>query len=85
MGLHSEISVDNSRPKDLERGRNSWWTVYILDRKFSSLIGDPPSIRDQDETVQLPSQRACDHTAALLSIHVELSRPIAQVIHSEPS
>lgn len=77
--------VQDFSPKELERGRNLWWTVYILDRKFSSLMGNPPSIQDSDITVQLPSSSNFDQKPFSLAIHVELSQLIAQVINSKTS
>ena len=77
------MSLEHFGPSDLERDRHLWWTVYILDRKFSSLMGNPPSIRDEDISVQLPPQTDSGLTAATLGLHVELSRLIAQVINSK--
>lgn len=38
QGLHRDIAGDSADDPEVRRYRNAWWTLYILDRKFSSLI-----------------------------------------------
>ncbi len=48
-GLHKSLLGDNLTDKFSTRCRDLWWTVYILDRTFSSLMGVPASDRDEDK------------------------------------
>ncbi|OAP64885.1 hypothetical protein AYL99_00857 [Fonsecaea erecta] len=56
LGLHHNVP-DNQMFSPLERERRIrvWWTVYIFDRNWSSKLGHPTSIRDEDIDVDLPS------------------------------
>lgn len=54
----------------------------MLDREFSALIGAPSSIRDEDITVRLPAdvEKSVEHIN--LTLHVRLSRLMAQILTS---
>lgn len=56
LGLHHNVP-DNQMFSVLERERRIrvWWTVYIFDRNWSSKLGHPINIRDEDIDVDLPS------------------------------
>ena len=85
QGLHREMPAEELGQNLSERWRNAWWTVYILDSKFSSLMGNPPSIHDEDITVGLPPQGNAITRNSTLGLHVELSRLIARVLNSKGS
>lgn len=55
----------------------------MLDREFSALIGAPNSIRDEDITVQLPSEVGRSIDDINLGLHVRLSRLMAQILTSK--
>ena len=65
------------------RYRSVWWTLYILDRRFSSLMGAPVSIHDADVTVPLPSSGDLSEGYEALAMHVKLSRVITSVLNCE--
>ncbi|RKL43129.1 hypothetical protein BFJ72_g4542 [Fusarium proliferatum] len=46
--LHRDIAGDSADDPEVRRYRNAWWTLYLLDRKFSSLKGAPSSVQDSD-------------------------------------
>ncbi|OQV07972.1 Fungal specific transcription factor domain-containing protein [Cladophialophora immunda] len=56
LGLHHNVP-DNQMFSPLERERRIrvWWTVYVFDRNWSSKLGHPINIRDEDIDVDLPS------------------------------
>lgn len=62
-----------------------WWTVYVLDRQISALMGAPSSIRDEDITAALPSERSDSLAAAALTLQIKLSRLMATILTSELS
>lgn len=64
-----------------QRRRNVWWTVYVLDRQLSSMIGAPCSIQDIDITSRLPSETDKSQRSAVFSINVQLSKITAQVMN----
>ncbi|TGJ86080.1 hypothetical protein E0Z10_g2710 [Xylaria hypoxylon] len=81
QGLHRELVGNNLTNEDTERHYAVWWTVYILDRRFSSLMGAPNSIRDEDITVPLPDSKD-SHSAKAMSMQVALAQLHAQVLNT---
>lgn len=69
--------------QEAHRIRCVWQTLYILDCKFSSLMGAPTSIRDEDITVELPKSSEDTDEPQSLKLHVALSKRFAKVLHSE--
>ncbi|OAL44837.1 hypothetical protein IQ07DRAFT_550031 [Pyrenochaeta sp. DS3sAY3a] len=58
MGLHH--NVPHARLPDREHVEHRvrlWWSVYILDRSWATMLGQPVSIRDEDIEVALPSSQ----------------------------
>ncbi|KAK1720120.1 fungal-specific transcription factor domain-containing protein [Colletotrichum acutatum] len=83
QGLHREPLRNQLNDSEANRLRCVWWTLYILDRKMSSLMGAPNSIQDSDITVQLPRSDPVVHKYKALGIHVVLSQLLAKVLNSE--
>lgn len=57
-----------------------FWVVYRLDREFGPLIGAPCSIYDGDITAKLPSDIDESLDALNMTLHVRLSRLMAQIL-----
>lgn len=56
LGLHRNITYDpNMSPVEIENRRRVWWTVYTFDRLYSSKLGHPVMIKDEDIDAPLPS------------------------------
>lgn len=83
QGLHCEPSEGLLRNTEANRLRCIWWTIYILDRKLSSLMGAPSSIQDNDITVALPRSDHATHKYKALGLHVALSQLHAKVLKSK--
>lgn len=81
-GYYRALPVDQLGEKLVNRCSNIWWTVYVLDRKFSSLIGSPSAVKDEDITAILWDPKSCSHEAAALSLHVKISQVIYRVLNS---
>ena len=84
-GWHRALPVEQLGEKMVERCSNIWWTVYILDRRFASLIGSPNSVNDEDMTAMLWDLQSCSQEAASLSLHVKISQVITRVVNSQYS
>lgn len=82
-GWHRALPVEQLGEKMVERCSNIWWTVYILDRRFASLIGSPNSVNDEDMTAMLWDLQSCSQEAAALSLHVKISQAITRVVNSQ--
>ena len=48
QGMHTDMPVDQLGDRIVERSRRIWWTVYVLDREMTSLMGLPQSVHDDD-------------------------------------
>lgn len=66
----------------VERCKETWWTVYILDRQMTSLMGVPISLSDDDITAPLPFSGSAKKKLAL-SLHIKLSKAIAIILQSK--
>lgn len=76
--------MDNQGLDDhfVQRCRSAWWTVYVLDRQMSSLMGVPLGVRDEDVRAVLPTFSGSSQRTLALEIHVKLSRIISQILNS---
>ncbi|KAM5344402.1 hypothetical protein ACJ41O_012939 [Fusarium nematophilum] len=54
QGMHTDMPHEHLGEQKVERSRRIWWTVYVLDREMTSLMGLPQSIHDDDVHPQLP-------------------------------
>ncbi|KIX00026.1 uncharacterized protein Z518_10953 [Rhinocladiella mackenziei CBS 650.93] len=81
-GLHRDTPRQAMGEKMASHYRDIWWTVYILDRRLSSMIGAPSSIQDADITCPLPGIDDDSHRGRVLNIHVKISRLMAQILNS---
>lgn len=82
-GFHRTLPVEQLGERLVERGSNIWWTVYILDRKFSALIGSPSSVNDEDITAPLWDPRTCSQRAAALSLNVKITQVTSRMLNSK--
>lgn len=67
----------------IQRSRNIWWTVFVLDRQMSVLMGLPLSVNDEDISVPLPSFLDSTRKGFTVAIHVKLCQVLAQVVNSK--
>ena len=82
FGLHRERPTQDWGPEVTERCHRVWWTVYVLDRTFSSSMGVPIAIQDSDITAPMP-ERGGSKGSMSLYIHVKLSNLNSQVVNSK--
>lgn len=66
----------------VQRSSKIWWTIYILDREMTSLMGLPQSINDRYVQTQLPTFTDPSETMSL-GMHIKLSQIIAEVNSSK--
>ncbi|KAJ4120300.1 hypothetical protein NW760_007440 [Fusarium oxysporum] len=82
QGLHRDIAGESADDPEVRRYRNAWWTLYILDRKFSSLMGAPSSVQDSDISVPIPGDQATPRRSSSLEMHIKLSRLKTKVLNT---
>ncbi|KAF2152900.1 hypothetical protein K461DRAFT_254853 [Myriangium duriaei CBS 260.36] len=81
-GMHTEMSDQHLSYETLERCREAWWTVYVLDRQMSSLLGSPCSISDDDISACLPFFSGSRQKFAALNVQVKLSKATAMILQT---
>lgn len=83
MAMHLSIMHGVHRGSAVtEKERRTFWTLYILDRWLSCLMGRPPTISDDAIKLQLPQDSRGLPPAAGLRAHVELSRISDYIVHN---
>ncbi|KAG9769159.1 hypothetical protein KCU88_g6965, partial [Aureobasidium melanogenum] len=79
-GYHTDMQGKDLDDSVVERCRKIWWTIYILDRQMTSLLGVPIALREDDISARLPSFSGSSYDATIYDIHVRLSKVMAQVV-----
>lgn len=78
-GMHTDMPVHHLGEAVVQRCRKIWWTVHILDRQITSMMGNPQCIRDEDIHCRLPVFSGSPHRTAALDVHIKLVRVIAYI------
>lgn len=81
-GLHTNIQEINVGPEFARRGRQIWWTVYSLDRRFSTSMGLPNSLREEDITAPFPEVTNTSMSVMGQAIHVGICQLLGRIIRS---
>ncbi|RSL54368.1 hypothetical protein CEP54_009928 [Fusarium duplospermum] len=79
-GFHRHVSPAEVGPTHSRRCNTMFWATYILDRHFSTLVGAPSSIRDEDITAKLPSETVDSSWALAMTLNIRLSRLTAETL-----
>lgn len=82
-GLHTDMDTQHHSPASLERCREIWWTVYVLDCHMSSLMGVPFTLNERDITARLPAFGGANQKTLALSVHVKLAKVTATILQSK--
>lgn len=80
--MHTDMRSLHLEEHVVERCRECWWTVYILDRHMTSLQGVPITLSDDDISAVLPKFSGSTRKSLALSLHVKLSRAEAVILQS---
>lgn len=80
--MHTNMDDRGLSATYVQRCRNVWWTIYILDRQFSSWMGSPLNINDEDISACLPTSSGTLQRSLALELNVKLSRTLAQILNS---
>ncbi|RSL99444.1 hypothetical protein CDV31_012165 [Fusarium ambrosium] len=78
--MHISIMHGAHRVWADEGGKRVFWTLYVLDRYLSCLMGRPPTIMDDAIRLQLPCDAPGMPPADGLKAHVELSRISGHIV-----
>ncbi|KAF5020812.1 hypothetical protein F66182_7151 [Fusarium sp. NRRL 66182] len=79
-GLHTQLPDSELGSETVTSCRDLWWTLYIMDRHFSSSLGLPMSVQDSDisTTVNPPNIGSQGDSARSLQVNLShlLSTPL---------
>lgn len=84
-GMHTQMPIEHLGENVVQRCRKIWWTVYILDREMTSLMGLPQSLSDDHINTLLPEFPGSLQRTAGINMHIKLSRIIAEISSCESS
>jgi proline utilization trans-activator len=85
QGMHTDMESTFLDQRLVERSRETWWTVYILDRLMSSLLGVPLTLADEDVTARLPSFAGSIKRSSALTAQIRICRATAAIQQSKTS
>lgn len=84
-GMHTQMPTEYLGEHVVQRCCKIWWTVYILDREMTSLMGLPQSINDDHVNTQLPTYSGSVQRTAAIGMQIKISRIIADINSSKLS
>lgn len=82
-GLHTELPEDGLGAATVNRCRNLWWTLYMMDRHFSSSLGIPMITHDSDISALVEPTNSCSQSDAAFSLQVKLSHLLSFILSCE--
>ncbi|GAP93113.1 putative Zn 2Cys6 transcription factor [Rosellinia necatrix] len=81
-GLHTELPQAELGEETVIRCRNTWWTLYIMDRHFSSSLGLPMMVSDDDISVPIPPAMESSSENSTLSLQIKLAQAHTLILKS---
>lgn len=84
-GLHTQLPEEQLGAETVRRCRNLWWTLYIMDRHFSSSLGIPITTQDSDITALPEIPRVGLQQDPTLALQVQLWHLLSKIVASKSS
>lgn len=91
IGQAARLAVNNGYPRIFDQHRLTleeyehrsklWWTIYVIDRKLSSLVGVAPGFSDKDIAVAMPNIESALEKDLGMAFHVEISSQLGNVLN----
>ncbi|KAI9897966.1 hypothetical protein N3K66_006326 [Trichothecium roseum] len=78
-GMHTSMPVWLFDKERVQRSLKIWWTVYVMDREMTSLMGLPQAIQDEDVQADTPTYQGVTQRLTALRMQVKLCRSIARI------
>ncbi|KAJ5231277.1 fungal-specific transcription factor domain-containing protein [Penicillium citrinum] len=78
-GMHTEMHGSCLDKHYVQKSRLVWWTVYILERRMSSLLGVPLGISEESISAPFPSTSAQIDSSNTLEMQAKLCQILAKV------
>lgn len=81
-GMHTEMKSSFLDDGYVWRCRRLWWTIYILERQMSALMGVPMAVADELISAPCHTYPGDAQSTNALQIQVQLSRVLSRIHHS---
>lgn len=86
QGMNREFEPGILSEEENRHRMKLWWTVYMIDRKLTYLMGVPLTLHDVDITVPKPELRgSSSETDSAFAIHLHLSIQLGSILRSKQS
>ncbi|KAI1068495.1 hypothetical protein LB507_004286, partial [Fusarium sp. FIESC RH6] len=79
-GLHTQLPDNELGSETVTRCRDLWWTLYIMDRHFSSSLGLPMSVQDSDISTPVNPPNVGSQDDSARSLQVNLSHLLSVIL-----
>lgn len=91
IGIATRISIAHGLDRRWDSQRNTreefehrsklWWTVYVIDRKLSSLLGVIPGLLDEDISLPKPKINENGGEDWAMAFHVEIMSQLGHILN----
>lgn len=82
-GLHTNLPEEQLGKGTVYQCRNLWWTLYIMDRRFSSTLGIPLIVQDHDIAFVPTPLSSASPEDATLCLQVKLWQLMSLILSSK--
>lgn len=79
--MHTQLPENVLGTATVERCRNLWWSLYIIDRHFSPSLGLPMTFQDSDITTLINTPNSSPQNLTF-SLQVKITRMLSFIIGS---
>ncbi|KAI1088767.1 hypothetical protein F5B19DRAFT_470128 [Rostrohypoxylon terebratum] len=79
-GLHTQLPEHELGAETIDSCRDLWWTLYLMDRHFSSSLGLPMSVQDSDITTPMTPPNAGSRGDSCRTLQVNLSHLLSVIL-----
>ncbi|KAE8154136.1 fungal-specific transcription factor domain-containing protein [Aspergillus avenaceus] len=79
QGMHTDMPSEHLGDEVVQRCRRIWWTIYILDRQMTSLMGLPQSIRDDQIHHQPPCFPEAPQKATAMDLQIKMCQIMEEI------
>lgn len=80
-GLDRRWDPQRNTRQEFEHRSKLWWTIYVIDRKLSSLIGVVPGLLDEDISLPKPDIGGTSTEDCAMAFHVEIMSQLGHILN----
>ncbi|RDW77513.1 hypothetical protein BP6252_05566 [Coleophoma cylindrospora] len=80
-GLNRRYDEKRHTSAEFQYRTKLWWTIYVIERKLSSLIGVSPGLPDEDIALRRPAITGSNEEELPMAFHVEISSQLGHILN----